>query len=78
MGRPRTRFSQSINAALADFDLPILRGRTTEREAYAVAAGEGTSVLDGRDRVAKQEIEAIYEEIREMCDDLLKKTRIGR
>lgn len=78
MGRPRTRFSQSINEALADFGLPILRGRTTEREAYAVAAGEGTSVLDSRDRVARQEIESICEEVREMCDDLLKKTRIGR
>ena len=44
--------------ALADFGLAILRGRTTEREAYAVAAGEGTSVLDGRDRVARQEIES--------------------
>ena len=76
MGRPRTRFSQKINAALADLGLPIYRARTTERESYAVAAGEGTSVLDGRDRVARGEITGICDEILEMCDDLLTKTRV--
>ena len=76
MGRPRTRFSQQISGALADLGLPIYRARTTERESYAVAAGEGTSVLDGRDRVARGEITGIYDEILEMCDDLLTKTRV--
>ena len=76
MGRPRTRFSQQINGALADLGLPIYRARTTERESYAVAAGEGTSVLDGRDRVARGEISGICDEILEMCDDLLTKTRV--
>ena len=78
MGRPRTKFSQSINAALAEFGLPILQGRTTEREAYAVAAGEGGSVLEGRDRVAKAEISNICNEGQEMCDDIRTKTRIPR
>ena len=76
MGRPRTRFSQQISGALADLGLPIYRARTTERESYAVAAGEGTSVLDGRDRVARGEITGICDEILEMCDDLLTKTRV--
>ena len=76
MGRPRTRFSQQISAALADLGLPIYRARTTERESYAVAAGEGTSVLDGRDRVARGEISGICDEILEMCDDLLTETRV--
>ena len=78
MGRPRTRFSQQISSALAEFGLPILEGRTTEREAYAVAAGAGTSVLEGRDRVAIAEISAICDEVQEMCDDIRAKTRIAR
>ena len=41
-----------------------------------MAAGEGQSVLDGRDRVAKDEISGICDEIMEMCDDLLTKTRV--
>ena len=76
MGRPRTRFSQQISAALAELGLPIYQSRTTERESYAVAAGEGKSVLDGRDRLAKDEISGICDEIMEMCDDLLTKTRV--
>ena len=78
MGRPRTRFTQQISTALAELGLPILQGRTTEREAYAVAAGEGRSVLEGRDRVAMAEINAICDEVQEMCDDIRAKTRITR
>ena len=78
MGRPRTRFSRQIGTALAELGLPILEGRTTEREAYAVAAGEGRSVLEGRDRVAMAEINAICDEIQEMCDDIRAKTRNAR
>ena len=78
MGRPRTRFSRQIGTALAELGLPILEGRTTEREAYAVAAGEGTSVLEGRDRVARAEIHAICDEVQEMCDDIRAKTRNAR
>ena len=48
-------------------------GRTTEREAYAVAGGEGGSVLEGRDRLARREIIAIRDEVEEMCHDLLTK-----
>ena len=51
--------------------MPILQGRTTEREAYAVAGGEGGSVLEGRDRSARAEIIAIRDEVEEMCHDLL-------
>ena len=75
MGRPRTRMGRRIDAALAELGLPILRGRTTEREAYAVAAGEGRSVLEGRDRVARDEINGICDELQEMCDDLRPKAR---
>ena len=75
MGRPRTRLSKRIDTALAELGLPILQSRTTEREAYAVAAGEGRSVLESRDRVAKEEINAICGELKEMCDDLRQETR---
>ena len=36
------------------------------------------SVLEGRDRVAMAEINAICDEVQEMCDDIRAKTRIGR
>ena len=78
MDRTRTRFSRQISTALAGLGLPILRGRTTEREAYAVAAGEGRSVLDGRNRVAKAEINALCNEVKEMLDDLRPKTPIAQ
>ena len=78
MGRPRTRFSKQIGSALAELGLPILRGRTTAREAYAVAAADGKSVLAGKDRVAKEEINSIRDEVKEMCDDIRTKTRIAR
>ena len=73
MERPRTRLSRSIGPALAELGMPILQGRTTEREAYAVAGGEGGSVLEGRDRQARAEIIAIRGEVEEMCHDLLTK-----
>ena len=78
MGRPRTRFSQSIGEALAELGLPLLQTRTTEREAYALAAGEGKSVLDGKDRVAIEEILGIQQEIEEMCNGLRKQAGVGR
>ena len=43
-----------------------------------MAAGEGTSVLEGRDQVAKAEINAICGEVQEMCDDIRAKTRNAR
>ena len=70
MGRPRTRFSQSIGEALQDLGLPLLQSRTTERESYALAAAEGRSVLEGRDRVAREEIMGIKQEIKELCNGL--------
>ena len=73
MERPRTRLSRSIGPALAELGMPVLQGRTTEREAYAVAGGEGGSVLEGRDRSARAEIIAIRDEVEEMCHDLLTK-----
>ena len=75
MGRPRTRFSQSIGEALEDLGLPLLQARTTEREAYAQAAAEGRSVLTGRDRTARKEILDLQKEIEEMCHGFAKHPR---
>ena len=78
MVRPRTRFSQSIGDALQELGLPLLRARITEREAYAQAASEGRSVLTGKDRVARQEILDLQQEIKEMCNGLRQKTGVNR
>ena len=63
MTRPRTRLGRQIDQALADYDLPTLKARTTERVSYPQAAIEGLSVLETRDQTARNEILAIRGEI---------------
>ena len=63
MTRPRTRLGRQIDKALADYDLPTLKARTTERVSYPQAAIEGLSVLETRDQTARNEILAIRGEI---------------
>ena len=70
MDKPRTRFSQTTRTVLERFDIPLMQSRTTEREAYAWAAAEGKSVLTGGDRVAKQEIIDLRQEVRELCNGI--------
>ena len=67
MTRPRTRLGRQIDAALAEYGLPTLQARTTERVSYPQAAIEGTSVLEGRDQTARNEILAIRGEIERLC-----------
>ena len=64
-----TRLAKSIDEALSDFELPILKARTTNRIAYEEAGGAGLSVLDlaGRDKAAI-EIEEITNELLEMMN----------
>ena len=50
MARPRTRLVGQVDAALAEYGVPALGARTTERVAYPMSAIEGKSVLDSRDR----------------------------
>lgn len=61
-----TRLARSVDEALSDFGLPILKARTTNRVAYEEAGGAGLSVLDlaGRDKAAT-EIEEITSELLE-------------
>ncbi len=63
MTRPRTRLGRQIDSALTEYGLPALRARTTERVSYPQAAIEGSSVLEGRDQTARNEILAIRGEI---------------
>lgn len=69
MARPRTLLVGQVNAALAEYELPILESRTTERVVYPMTAIEGKSVLDGRDRTAQSEILAMRDEIERLSDD---------
>lgn len=63
MARPRTLLVGQVEKALAEYGIPALSARTTERVAYPTTAIEGKSVLDGRDRTAQGEILAMRDEI---------------
>ena len=67
MARPRTLLVGQVETALAEYGIPALSARTTERVAYPTTAIEGKSVLDGRDRTAQQEILAMRDEIERLC-----------
>ena len=69
MTRPRTRLGRQIDAALAEYGLPTLQSRTTERVAYPMMAIEGKSVLEGGDRTARDEILAMRDEIERLWND---------
>lgn len=59
MARPRTLLVGQVETALAEYGIPALSARTAERVAHPTTAIEGKSVLDGRDRIAQQEILAM-------------------
>ena len=67
MARPRTLLVGQVETALAEYGIPALSARTTERVAYPTTTIEGKSVLDGRDSTAQQEILAMRDEIEGLC-----------
>ena len=69
MARPRTLLVGQVNTALAEYGLPVLEARTTERVVYPMTAIEGKSVLDSRDRAAQGEILAMRDEIERLSDE---------
>ncbi len=69
MAKPRTRLGRQIDAALAELGLPVLQNRTTDRVAYTQAGNDGTSVLSGSDRTARDEITAIRHELEQLSHD---------
>ena len=69
MAKTRTLLGKQIEAALEEYGLPVLESRTTERVSYPQMAIEGQSVLDGRDRTARDEILALRDEIERFVND---------
>ena len=73
--RPRTRLGWQVDQALADYDLPTLEARTTERVSYPQAAIEGLAVLETRGQTVRKEILAIRGETARIMNDDTRKTR---
>ena len=69
MAKPRTRLGRQIDAALTELGLPVLHSRTTDRVAYTQAGNDGSSVLAGSDRTARDEIRAIRHELEQLTHD---------
>lgn len=69
MARSRTRLVGQVHEALAEYGLPVLEARTSERVVYPMTAIEGKSVLDSRDRSARDEILAMRDEIERLSDE---------
>lgn len=62
-----TRIGSEIDTALADYGLPVLKSRITQRVAYPSSAAEGTTVLDiDPAGPAASEVRELASEIREM------------
>ena len=68
-----TRLASTVEAALGELELPVLKGRTTQRVAYADAIGLGLAATDLEDEKARQEINTITDEVLELCRNV--KTR---
>ena len=69
MAKNRTLLGRQVEAALEEYELPALESRTTERVSYPQMAIEGRTVLDGRDRVARNEILSLKAEIEVLTND---------
>lgn len=61
-----TLLSRETKEVLQDYELPVLQTTLGSRVAYADTMTQGLSVLEWRDRKAKQEIDAMVAEINEM------------
>lgn len=62
----RTRLGKEIDAALANMGIPVFQARTTYRAEYPKASNRGDSVLEGRDKTARDEILALRGELEEL------------
>lgn len=63
---PRTNLSDQIHDALTVYDFPVLEG-TAQRVAYAYAAQDGRTVLDGYDDKAATEVRQLLREIAQIA-----------
>ena len=66
MTNARTRLGREIDAALSHMELPVFQARTSERVAYRNAINAGNSVVEGRDRTARDEILALKGELEDL------------
>ena len=64
-----TALQRSLAEALSLQSLPALSAGTTQRVAYATTAAQGKTVFNGRPTVARREIEAIRDEVKEILSD---------
>ena len=62
-----SRLAKSVDAALAERGLPVLKARTTRRVAYEEAGGLGLTVMDlvGREKAAR-EIKTLTQELKDL------------
>lgn len=59
-----TRLGGEVDEVLADYDLPVMEARITQRVSYPSTAAAGTTVMDsGSDKVAAEEIQALTTEL---------------
>lgn len=58
-----TTLASDAQEALEGLELPVLEGRTVQRQAYAAAIGEGVSVVETGDEKAASEIHTIKDEV---------------
>ena len=64
-----TALQRSLAEALSQQSLSVLVAGTTQRVVYATTASRGETVYEGRPTAARQEIEAIRDEIKEFLND---------
>lgn len=58
-----TKLSNEVTEALSQYSLPIFKSMTYQRVVYATSASNGLSVYDADDNKARQEVQAIVEEL---------------
>jgi len=63
-----TKLGDEVAGALADYQLPVLKAKTTQKVAYPTTAAEGRTVFDDPESPPAKEIDAIREEIEGMLN----------
>lgn len=58
-----TKLSKEVNEALSSYSLPVLNSLTTQRVVYATSAAEGQTVMTQGNLEAKEEVQALTNEI---------------
>ncbi|NJN35438.1 MAG: AAA family ATPase [Saprospiraceae bacterium] len=59
----KTSFHKGAEAAVKDFEIPVLMNRIGDRMAYQEAGVQGMGVVEGKDKKAAEEIRSLCEEV---------------